>query len=343
VLNKNLVENIDFVAMDTAYNDIATVKARIKTADNSDSESLVAFDNNHKIVFIDYLDRLYGVSRYNASERKVVVPFEFDSAYIVVPLRLNDSDVVLRFLLDTGADGMAIRKTLSDSLNLLITSSQTADIVGGRMTIDISSGNTVHLTDSFALHNQRIAVFENIGHGLDGIIGLNIAMNYITSVDFDKKQIVLSTFGDYKYDVKGEVIKIKNRYNVITLTGTLNIVGKEDVVGDFIFDSGAHYSVIAFSGFVRKNRLLLSGFKPEGQSSTVSMGHSTPVFEGKMHRFALSPNMVFTDIPVTLQASTSKNDDGKIPSGSIGIQLICNFNFTIDLLKKEIFFVSRVK
>jgi hypothetical protein len=341
-LDNSSIENVDFVAIDTSYSDVGEVKVRIKpAADKPETESIIAFDKNHKIVFIDYLDRLYGVSRYNVSEKKAVIPFEFDSAYIIVPLKLNDNKTVLRFLLDTGADGMAVGKTLADSLNLSITGSQTAGVVGGRMNIDISSGNTVHFNDTFALTNQRIAVFENFDHDYDGIIGLNIATNYITSVDFDNKQITLSTFGNYKYEEQGEIIKIKNTYNVITIPGTLSVAGNEDVAGDFIFDSGAHYNLIAFSGFVRKNRLLLTGFKPESQSSTVSMGHSTPVFDGKAQRFAFSPNLVFNNIMVTLQASTSKDDDERMPSGSIGIKLIQKFNFTIDLLKKEILFVRR--
>jgi hypothetical protein len=342
VLEKNLIEKVDFVAIDTSYNDMAIVKVRIKTTDNKpETESCIAFDKNYRIGFIDYLDRLYGVSRYNVSEEKAVIPFEFDDGYIVVPLKINDHNSVLRFLLDTGADGMAIRKTLADSLNLLITGSQTADVVGGQMRIDISSGNDIHLTDSFSLKNQKMAIFENVGHGMDGIIGLNMAMNYITSIDFDRKQIILSTYGDYKYKGKGETVKIKNKYNVITIAGALNITGQEDVAGDFIFDSGANYFLIAFSGFVRKNRLLLTGFKPANQSSTVSMGHATPVFEGAAKRFSLSSNLVFADIPIVLQASTSRNDDEKTPSGSIGIELMRNFNLTIDMLRKEIFFSPR--
>jgi predicted aspartyl protease len=341
-LANNMIEDIAFVAIDTSCNDMHTVKVKIKTSgDKPEIESRISFDNNYKVAFIDYLDRLYGTSRYDVSEQKAIIPFEFDDKYVVIPLKLNDNNSVFRFLLDTGADGMAIKKSLADSLNLSITGSQSADVVGGRMQINISSGNDIHLTDEFTLKNQRIAVFENIGHGLDGIIGLNLAMNYITNIDFDKKQITLSTFGDYKYKGEGETVKIKNKYNVITISGALNIAGKEEVTGDFIFDSGANYYLIAFSGFVRKNRLLLTGFKPESQSSTVSMGHSTPVFEGKAQKFSFSPNLVFSDIPITLQASTSVNDDERTPSGSIGIELMQNFNLTIDMLRKEIFFVPR--
>jgi hypothetical protein len=280
----------------------------------------------------------------SASDRPelvAVIPFEFDGKAIIIPLKLNDSDTLLRFLLDTGADGMAISKALADSLHLSIAGSQDVSVVGGQLRIDISPGNTVHLTDEFALQNQRIAVFEHVGHDLDGIIGLNIPKDYITQVDFDKKQLVLFAFGDYRYEGEGEIIKIQDQYKVMSIAGTLNVAGKEEVAGDFIFDSGANYTLIAFSRFVRKHRLLLTGFKSERQSATVSMGHSTPVFEGRAKSFAFSPNLVFTDIPVTLQASTSRNDDERTPSGSIGIHLIQKFNFTINLQKKEIFFSPR--
>lgn len=342
ILSSNGIQSINFVSVDSVYNDsIFTVKTLINGV-KGETESIIAFNKNYKVLFIDYMDRLYGHSRYNKSEKKAVFPFELKNGHILISLKLNDSDKVLKFLLDTGADGMAIRKTLADSLNLPLSHSQNANIVGGQMQITISSGNTVHLTDDFSLKNQNIALFETVKDS-DGIIGLNLATNYITNVDFDKNEITLSTFGDYKYSGEGEIIPVTVPYGIILIPGTLNIVGKEDVEGNFVFDSGANYYLIAFNQFVRKNRLLLSGFKPEDQASTISMGHATPVFLGKAYKFRFAPNIEFTNMPITLQASTGEGENNRrVPDGSIGIELIQKFNFTIDLLKKEIFLSSRV-
>ncbi|MDR3297399.1 MAG: aspartyl protease family protein, partial [Prevotellaceae bacterium] len=50
--------------------------------------------------------------------QRMVIPFERDSSSIVVHLQLNNSQRSLRFLFDTGADGMALRKSLADSLGI---------------------------------------------------------------------------------------------------------------------------------------------------------------------------------------------------------------------------------
>ena len=276
----------------------------------------------------------------DVAAQEAVIPFEVWSGQIVVSLRLNGSGAVLRFLFDTGADGMAIRRSLADSLGLTVSHRQNASVVGGSVQVEISSANTVHLSDTFALKGQNIALFPDIKHGLDGVIGLNLAAAHAVGVDFDKKQIRLSAFGAQQREEAAAVIPIADRRGgLVVIQGALNVAGKKEVVGNFIFDTGAAYHLIAFSRFVRKNRLLLTGFQPEGQASTVSMGRATPVFYGKAHSFRLAPDLAFADMPVTLQASTGAGSAGApdgAPDGSIGIKLIQNFNFSIDLQKKEL-------
>jgi predicted aspartyl protease len=335
VLEKNLVEGVDFLAMDTTENDLRLVRLNIRSG-GSETETVAAFDRRCKFVFIDYLDRLYGHSRYSVSEQKALIPFELREGHIVIPVRLNGSGAVLRFLFDTGADGMAIRRSLADSLGLAVSHRQNASVVGGSVQVEISSANTVHLTDSFSLKNQSIALFPTIKHGMDGVIGLNLAAGYVVGVDFDKGLLSLSTFGAQGREEKEIAVPALNRYGLLMLQGTLNIVGKKEVAGNFIFDTGAAYHLIAFSRFVRKNRLLLTGFQPEGQASTVSMGHATPVFYGKARSFRLAPQLAFADMPVTLQASTGAGSSERTPDGSVGIKLIRGYNFSIDLLRKEL-------
>lgn len=343
MLEKDLVKGVSFVALtDTSEGSCRLVRLKVEDPAGGEHETLAAVDETCKIVFVDYFDRLYGHSRYSASVRKASVPFELQDGQIVLAVRLNGSPAVLRFLFDTGADGMAIRSSLADSLGLRLSHRQEVSVVGGKMQVALSAGNTVHLTDSFSLKSQSIALFPTVKHGLDGIIGLNLAAESIVGVDFDKKLLTLSSFGarraeaEGKAEANGVVVPVNNGYGAMTLSGILNIAGKEAVTGHFIFDTGATYHLIAFSRFVRKNRLLLTGFKPEEQASTVSMGRATPVFHGKAHRFELAPEVAFTDMPVTLQASSSTDSDLRTPDGSIGIKLIQNFNFTVDLLQKEL-------
>lgn len=315
--------------------DVTYVNARFVLAGGKEEESVVAFDRFGKILFVDYFDRLFGDSRYRKSVLIAELPFRVKQGAIILSARLNNTSRVMSFLLDTGADGMAICRSLADSIGLKISHSQSANVVGGRKVVQISSGNIVHLSDSLSLKEQNIAIFNNVREGTDGIIGLNLIRKYITKVNFDKQTISFYTFGDYKFPKKGYIIPVKTS-GLVILPSELNLTGDKSIPANFIMDTGANYHLIAFSRFVRKNRLLLSGFKPEGSGTTVSLGHVTPVFYGYAHSLKVGV-LTKKKLPVTLQAS-SNDDHSKNNSvdGSVGIQFFNNYNFTIDLLRKVI-------
>lgn len=331
-----LSDSLDF-DRDTVY-----VNVRFGLQYNKYQKSTIAFNSENKILFIDYFDRLFGQSRYNQSLLVGVIPFRLDDRSIILSVKLNDNNRSLSFLLDTGADGMAIRKSLVDSLGIKINYTQNANIVGGQTQVSVSSGNKVRLTDSLSLTGQNITIFDEIRHGLDGVIGLNLIKNYITKINPGEQKIYLYSFGDYRYTDDGITIPVKMLRSLIIIPSELSIAGEESITGNFLLDTGANYNLIAFSDFVRKNRLLETGFKPESRGTTVSLGHVTPVYHGKAHQFKIG-DIVKNEIPVTLQTSTLNQlprNDGI--DGSIGIRFFINYNLTIDLLRKEIRLEPRV-
>lgn len=101
--------------------DIFVVDAVFILENQTRQNSKIGFNRNHKIVFVDYFDRLFGSSRYVESMPVATLPFKNAEGSIILTLQLNASRRPLHFLLDTGADGMAIRKTLADSLGLTVT------------------------------------------------------------------------------------------------------------------------------------------------------------------------------------------------------------------------------
>lgn len=100
--------NVDSVVLssDTLHFEEDAVYASVKfiLKQNKPQESIVAFNGDGKILFIDYFDRLFGQSRYRKSSPAGAVPFRLDGESVVLSLRLNDSDHPLSFLLDTGAN-----------------------------------------------------------------------------------------------------------------------------------------------------------------------------------------------------------------------------------------------
>ena len=149
-------------------------------------------------------------------------------------------------------------------------------------------------------------------------------------------------FGDSRYRKSSlaAVLPFRIEGGSIILSARLNDSPR---VMSFLLDTGANYYLIAFSRFVRQNRLLLSGFKPEGSGATVSLGHSTPVFYGHARSLKVG-SVVSKNVPVTLQASTGGDSSNHTDvDGSIGIQFFSDFNFTIDLLRKVVHLSPRKK
>ncbi|WP_316836059.1 aspartyl protease family protein [Pedobacter nutrimenti] len=279
-----------------------------------------------------------GVSENIPSKLLVKVPFETEHGSIILKVRINNSPKVLRLLFDTGADGMAISQSLADSIGLKITRKQNASVVGGNMEIQVSDGNTVHL-DGFEVKNQGIAVFKEMHKDLDGIIGNSIARRYITKVDYDRKELSLYNFGDYQYEKEGASIPFTMPSGLFIIPGSLSITTEPVHTGDFVFDTGASYSLICFRPFVKKNKLLVSGFKAEYNGSTTSMGMTTPTFGGRAATFSFSNMPVIKNMPVTLMAGGGQSESWNPGfDGSIGVRLISRYNFTINMQKKEIHF-----
>lgn len=300
--------------------------------------SAVYADKYFKVLYVDLFDQLYGMNRYQQSKLRVKIPFETENGSIILKLKLNNSPRVLRMLFDTGADGMAVSQALADSIGLKVSRKQNASVVGGNMEISVSEGNVVHL-DSFTIKDQAIALFKEMHRETDGIIGNSIAKRYITKIDYDKKELSLYDFGDYQYEKAGASVPVTVPSGVFIIPGALSITTEPAHQGEFVFDTGAGYNLICFRPFVKKNKLLVSGFKSEYNGTTASMGMVTPTFSGRAASFSFSNMPAVSNMPITLMAGGGQSETWNPGfDGSIGIRTISRYNFTINMQKKEIHF-----
>lgn len=277
---------------------------------------------------------------HHPSKLKVKIPFESENGSIILTVKINGNPRPLKLLFDTGADGMAVSQALADSIGLKVSRKQKASVVGGSMDISVSTGNVVHL-DAFDVPDQSIAIFKEMYKGTDGIIGNVIARNYVIKVDFDKKEFSLYDFDGYEYDATGSTVPITMPSGLFIIPGTLSVTPGNAHQAEFVFDTGAAYHLICFRPFVKKNRLLVNGFKPESHGSTTSMGITTPTYSGKAASFSFSGMPLIKEMPVTLMAGGGQSEDWEPGfDGSIGTGLISRYNFTINLRKKEIRFAA---
>lgn len=313
------------------------IEAKFYLKGKSAINSKIGTDENGRVLYVNYFDKLYSVDREAPSKLLFKVPFENQSGSIILTATLNDHSMPLKLLFDTGSDGMAISKTLADSLGIKGDYQKNASVVGGKVNISVSQNNTVHFGAN-SVAGQSIAIFENRDSKTDGIIGNTLLKKYVVKIDYDKNELSFYSLGRFDFPKEGFTIPLDLDGNLI-LKGNLNISGKDTVEGNFFFDTGAKYYMIGFRPFVVKNRLLVSGFKPLYVSSTISMGHSTPTFSGLAQSFSLSSASTFHQMPVTLMSGSGESG-GWNPSvdGSLGVRLLSRYNITIDLLEREIHF-----
>lgn len=277
---------------------------------------------------------LWGIGRAKEVAR---IPFENRNGTIILTIKINDFQRPLKFLFDTGADGMAVNRKLADSIGLKTTYRQNATVVGAGVGVDISQYNKVYFND-FVFENQNIAIFDQFEMpDADGIIGNIITRHYIIHVDYVHNLLILYDF-DHTIQSNGEVVPFTISKGVFVVSGTLNLVPNQPHPGNFVFDTGANSGVVCFRSFVRKNKLLVSGFKPTSQGTILSVGISTPSFMGTANSFSLAKMKGVKDLSVTLVAGTgNEQPDNHHVDGSVGVDFISKYNFTIDTQKKVIY------
>ncbi|MCJ0741107.1 retropepsin-like aspartic protease [Pedobacter montanisoli] len=274
----------------------------------------------------------------SAQQAVTSIPFEMVNGSIVLKVKINNSSRTLRLLFDTGADGMAVSKALADTIGLKVTRTQKASVVGGSMDISVSAGNDITFDNGFVLKGQSIAIFNELSKGLDGIIGNAMTFRYITKIDFNTYQLSLYNFDDYQPEKTATIVPVSSSSGIFIIDGNVELLPGKTYTGKFVFDTGASYSLICFRPFVKQNKLLVSGFKSEYQSSTVSMGIASPTFGGRASAFSFTNVPSLKNIPITLMAGGGQNENWSPGfDGSIGMRIITRYNFTINRKKNEIY------
>ena len=333
ILNTKIINHIESIEQQTDH-PILVFKDHKGKLDTTK----VRFNEEGKIKQIELFDRLYGIKRAANPKLIAKIPFENKNGSILLKLSINGTGRTLNMLFDTGADGMALDEKKANEIGLKVTRENNASVVGGTQQIKVSEGNYVEIGE-LKMDNMSIAIFPSRpdDHS-DGIIGNSILRRYITHIDYDNNKLSLFEFGDFNYPGEGKPIPITFPQGVIHLHADLSITGEAPIRGDFIFDTGAGYSLIAFRPFVKEHKLLVSGFKSEVSSSTSSLGTVTPTFTGIAQSLALENMEPMLKFPISLMGGSSANKDWNPGAdGSLGVRAISRYNHYINLLDGEIY------
>src|SRR5690606_19665724 len=143
------------------------------------------------------------------SKSQIILPFELYAnkfVFIKIP-GINNQDT-LTFFFDTGASTTLINKEIAEKYNITADFQQNVSGASGNKVYEIATNQKVYLTQQESVDHIDFVIEDltrlnsSIGKKFDGIIGNDILENYLTHIDFDKKQIYLYPF-DEILDKKG--------------------------------------------------------------------------------------------------------------------------------------------
>ncbi len=136
------------------------------------------------------------------------IPFQLHSNLIIIPLRVNDSDT-LRFILDTGLNATIITdpnafKNHSNRTTRRVKLSGAGE--GANLTAAVAIDNSLSMGHMRGNHQNLVILdtdilklSEYVGVPVHGIFGYDLFNNFVVTIDFQQKEIMLELPNRYKY------------------------------------------------------------------------------------------------------------------------------------------------
>lgn len=163
----------------------------------------------------------------------------------------------------------------------------------------------------------------------DGIIGNDIIKNYVTKIDFKKKQIEL--YKDSMSDKEGFTgisFNFKNNIPIPQFPITVEMDGGWKFSGDVFFDSGAGLSLLFNAPFVEENFLTYKLGKSFVTDSN-NLSNKTKTINTKIKRIKLG-SFTFDNVPVALSSDKEGVSSYKEYLGILGSEIINRFDIILD-------------
>ena len=195
-------------------------------------------------------------------------------------------------------------------------------------------GQKVYITKNKYIEGVDIALEDltrlkkSLGKNFDGIIGNDIIKNYITKIDFEKKQIILynSTDSVNTNNYKEFPFEFKNNINIPQFPVTIELENGSKFSGDIFFDSGAGLSLLLNTPFINENNLLAKVGKTIN-STTDNLSNKTKTAETLIKSLEIG-DYKFENLSIGLSSDKLGVSSFDKYLGILGNEIINRFTYT---------------
>jgi hypothetical protein len=186
-------------------------------------------------------------------QKSVKMPIEVFNNLVVVPVVLN-GQLPLKFILDTGVrTAILTEKTFSDILNLSYARKYTISGPGGKKIVDAFITNNVSL-DLPGVHGEGHAMLvleedylelrNYLGTDVHGILGYELFSRFIVEIDYERKQLTLTTTDKFKKKRKFRTIPISIEDTKPYVISQITMHDSSQVNAKLLVDSGASHGLV---------------------------------------------------------------------------------------------------
>jgi predicted aspartyl protease len=150
---------------------------------------------------------------------KARIPIEINNNLVVIPVVVN-GQLPLKFILDTGVrTAILTEKVFSDILNLTYSRKYSVGGPGGQRIVQAYVTNNVTLDLPPGIHGEGHAMLvleedylelrNYLGVDVHGIVGYELFSRFIVSIDYEKKELILT---------RPDKFKLRGKYTTVPIT-----------------------------------------------------------------------------------------------------------------------------
>lgn len=276
---------------------------------------------------------------------KQKIPFEFHHNLIIIPMEVNG--VELNFILDTGASKTVIF-TLNERDSLVLNNTQNVELrgmgTGEPIQAILSEQNNTKLghiigvdQTIYMVYDEHFDFSSKVGMTIHGIIGYEFLKNFVTTIDFTKKLIIVENTSHFKIPESKKFSKLDLTFhqNKPYLDGKIKLPGSLEFDAKMLIDTGNSDALWVFEDH-EKNVLCPTpyfiDYLGEGLSGSIE-GKRTKIqsFQFGEYKFE-NPTIAFLDSTATTYARVFEERNG-----SIGNQIINRFKIILDYPNKTLY------
>lgn len=264
----------------------------------------------------------------SANATPVEIPFEQDKDHrIYVRGSVNRSEP-LRFLVDTGADGLAISRAIVPKASVVIDDRTENTGSDGVTTMDYSTRNDVEIG---GLHTRMGAVVVDYrNRPFDAVLGWKFFEGKVVEIDFDRQQLVVHrSLPEVAGYTRANIRWIDNTPAIEVTLGNGDTVFKPWLA----LDTGSNGSIDLSHAYSSRHGLVKAFTQKVGTSRfTGSAGNVIRAVDVRVPSASIQGLVIGN-----AAASFPIDDDASTGDGTIGAGILRRFNMLLDMKTGEVY------